>query len=633
MYKISVPVMMHERFCKEACLAELNRVGAKRVFLALDILCFNKAERQKIYPMLDECIKYFKVNGLEVGIWFWTFWRSDRENADPTMLNFRGLDGSIEANFFCPTSSAFTEHACECIRELTALNPDILMFDDDFRFGYHSTGIGCCCDNHLQMMSEKLGEKVVLEGLDEKAFLGGANKYRDAWLDSMGESLISFAKAVRKAVDSVNKSIRFALSSCMSLWDADGVDAITITKILAGETKPLLRYSGAPYWAVDRIFKCRLQHVVEIARMEASWCPSDIETMAEGDVFPRPRHRVPACFLESFDTAVRASGAACGCLKYMLDYTSSTGYETGYCDRHAANADLYAEIDRIFSGKTDVGVRIYDYMKKIRNADFDEKEYVGSRYIQHLFFPPAAKLLTDNSIPTTYTESSKVGVVFGENAKYLSDSEKNGNLILDIKAAEILMKSGIDVGITKLNEALSHSITDMITPDITYYPKQNEYVSNAYGDNALYNIEIKDTAKVTAIAKIGGREYIDSFYYENANKQKFLVFAFDAYRINFDCFRTYCMQALLWETIEEMDGQLPAKCLKNPDLYMLCKRSDDGVAIGLWNFFQDEITKPVITLNGSYTAAVFINCSGSLTGNTIELSPIKAYGCAMILLK
>jgi hypothetical protein len=55
----------------------------------------------------------------------------------------------------------------------------------------------------------------------------------------------------------------------------------------------------------------------------------NIEVLSEGDVYPRPRHKIPANYLEIFDTALRAADCTNGIHKYMLDYTSNAGnYET-----------------------------------------------------------------------------------------------------------------------------------------------------------------------------------------------------------------------------------------------------------------------------------------------------------------
>ena len=69
----------------------------------------------------------------------------------------------------------------------------------------------------------------------------------------------------------------------MSVWDMDGVDSFTLAKLLAGNTKPLVRLIGAPYWAENRFLGNRLEDVIELERMERSWHEGDdIEVFSEG---------------------------------------------------------------------------------------------------------------------------------------------------------------------------------------------------------------------------------------------------------------------------------------------------------------------------------------------------------------
>ena len=95
---------------------------------------------------------------------------------------------------------------------------------------------------------------------------------------------------MRESVDSVNTEIRLGTCTCMSSWDIDGISAKDTAYILAGNTKPFLRLIGAPYWAVERNWGNCIQDVVELERMESSWTrEEEIEIMAEGDAYPRPR--------------------------------------------------------------------------------------------------------------------------------------------------------------------------------------------------------------------------------------------------------------------------------------------------------------------------------------------------------
>lgn len=90
MYKISIPVVVHERFCKEDVLRVLKESGAERVFLATDIISLDDEKRNNMLALLRENVPFFKANGLETGIWFWTFWRGDlhKENADSWLYGF-----------------------------------------------------------------------------------------------------------------------------------------------------------------------------------------------------------------------------------------------------------------------------------------------------------------------------------------------------------------------------------------------------------------------------------------------------------------------------------------------------------------------------------------------------------------
>ena len=87
MHKISVPVLLNERFDKEATLAELRRAGADRVFLALGAPSMSKERRQNDLSLLRENVPFFKSAGLEVGIWFWTFWRTDVPMDRPILMS------------------------------------------------------------------------------------------------------------------------------------------------------------------------------------------------------------------------------------------------------------------------------------------------------------------------------------------------------------------------------------------------------------------------------------------------------------------------------------------------------------------------------------------------------------------
>lgn len=638
MYNVSIPITASENLNKEKLLVALKKANADYLFLAISETSLKPEKNEKYFSIIENMIPYFKENGIKVGIWFWSFWLSDFEQEDLkdyVMVNAKGelrsADSPINSNlkvksgFICPTSdravsvmTAFMKRAAEC-------NPDIILLDDDYDYATHMNCIGCYCDRHLKLMSEKIGYNITREELSREVTKGNPNDIRKMWYEIIGSVLEDYAVKLRDAVDSVNPEIRLGLCSVMSLWGTDGTTPEKIVKLLAGSTKPFLRLTGAPYWA-SPITWSRLQHAIELSRMECAWVEDkNIEILSEGDVYPRPRHKVPASYLEIFDTALRASGATAGIHKYMLDYTSDIDYETGYIDRHIKNLSLYNEIARIFDNKTETGVRVYETMNKITEADFSGIENPHA-YSADLFFSRASKMLCQNSVPTSYSVNTGVGIAFGENARHLTKEAFRGGLILDIRAARILMEMGIDVGIKKIGGKLLNNLL--------YFPKENDRVVTYYGEDSEYEIELKDGAEIVVYSEKDGKRYPDAVHYENADGQKFLIYAFDAAFTDESRYRNYYTQSQLFDSIEWLSGKkMPVKCAGNPDLYIICKKSDEGMAIGLWNIFADEIMKPIIELNRNYTAAEFINCSGILCGDRIELSEIPPYGYAFISLK
>lgn len=616
MYKLSVPVMdniLSRGDNKEKTAADLKRMGADRVFLALDAYIADPTERKAALQSLREDCAYFKNLGFEVGSWCWTF--MVREDFGFTrMKSPTGRESSMDV---CPSDEAFCDYAADYIRELAATGVDLIMFDDDFRYGFQDMGLGCVCENHLARMREITGENFTLDDIRDHLLSGKKNKYRSAWIQANGEYLRGFARRMRAALDEVSPQTRMGFCACMSNWDFDGILAHEISLLLAGGTKPFMRLIGAPYWAAMQAWGNRLGDVIELERMERSWCPDGIEIFSEGDAYPRPRFCTPAAIMEGFDTALRADGSLDGILKYGLDYSASPDYERGYVERHCKHLPLYAGIDDFFGSKTPCGIRIYEFPKKYENADVPE-EKAGKDDVQDMFFSPASRLTSACSLPTVYHGTGVGGIAFGENARYLDEDALNSGLVLDLLAARILTERGVDVGLLAVGEKHSAATEHFSEPE--------EYVSV---DGSYYETTLAPGARVQSEFTEGDTAHPASYLYENSRKQRFLVFTFNAYfnggRLN----RQYGRSRQLAEAFPYLSGQkLPAFCFGNPDLYTLCKSENSKLTVGLWNFFPDEIDAPVITLHRPYTAIRFLNCEGELHGDCVTLTPIPAYGFA-----
>lgn len=623
MYKISVPVMNSnvERADREKTLELLKDLDAERVFLALDVYELDESKRTAALETLERNCRYFKEQGFEVGAWIWTFMFGGKH----PFRSMRSIAGTDIGTYACPTDSEFRSFSIRYIKDIVRTGVDLVMFDDDFRYGFLSNQPACLCDGHIERINRITGEQSTLEELKEHILTGGKNKYRDAWLKVNGEVFEEFAADVRRAVDEVDKRVRVGACTCMTSWDIDGTDARRLARILAGNTKPFVRLIGAPYWAVNASWGNRLQDVVELERMESSWTKdSDIEIMAEGDAYPRPRSCCPASYLELFDTAIRASGCTDGILKYGIDYCSNADYETGYVERHIRNRELYKAIDKAFRTKSSCGVRIYESAKKV--ADMVCPTAVNKSVdIQYMIFSAASRMLAWNAVPSVYEGQGVTGIAFDENARHLPDNAFDKGLIIDITAAEILLEKGIDVGIEALGEPVSATEEHFLGSD--------NHI--ATGNVPVQELTLKPGAEILSDTETEKGTVPMSYRYENADGQRFLVLNINTRRnLNAnlrtpDPLKHYARGKQIAEAVEWLSGEkLPASCNGHPALYMQCKEGDGALSVGLWNMYADFVTEPKIKLSKPYREISFIGCSGRLDGDTVSLTDIPAFGFA-----
>lgn len=638
MYKITVPtIITNGHFNKEKTLTELKRCKADRIALVVDRELDCAFSSDENLMLLSELIHFFEENGIEAMVWLGeTFGHNGGNKSGISKYqNIRHIDGrEIEA--FCPTDENFASDMCTWIQNIAQCGAKMIMLDDDFRLGYRG-GLGCCCDAHMQMLEEELDEKISREQLESLIFNGGKNKYRTAWLKVQKKSMEDFAHKLRNALDEINPDVRLGFCASPCAWDQEGWFAPDMARITAGNTKPFLRTIGAPYWAVSW-GGMTLGKVAEIERTELTFLKEykDIEVFAEGDTYPRPRCECPSSYLECFDMIMRADGRSDGILKYMLDYVSDADYETGYVNSMVKNESLYNEIKKLFKGKISVGVRPYNVSRLFENADLDiNRPNLMNEILNGLFYP-SIDFTVENSLPTTY-ENDAVNIIFGENARYISERElKNGNII-DITAAKILTERGIDVGIKEIQ---LFSIAEQA--GFTDLPSEFHIAEGVYtrlASCAIPNELITaDNAEIISQYCFDDKRICGSYKFENDRKMRFLVYNFNAMDAvkSKGWIASYAKRREILKCIPWLSGQaLEAYPDGNyPRLYTMIKKADYSVAVGLWNLFDDKIDNAKIKCDFPINNVRFINCNGHIEGDNIILdSTIYPYEFAGIEIK
>ncbi len=579
-------------------LSELKRAKADRVFMFTNTRFASADVRAKEMKLLSDNIKYYTENGLEVGIWVQGFGHGGALAHETKLLTANytrivGLgNGGTSDDSFCPADPGYFKAIADEVCSVARAGARMIMIDDDLRLALHGpVGLGCACERHLAMFNERAkaaGETdhdMTREELAAVLFTGKANPLRRIWLELMGDTLRTFAKDLRAALDTVDPTVRLSLCACLPTWDVDGVDSLELAKLFAGSTKPFLRLIGAPYWNDMHTFHTfGLGSIINLERMQLAWCREsgmDIEVFSEGDAYPRPRFNVPESYLEGFDQVLLAEGISDGILKYMNDYTANPEYEPGYIDRHAYFDSLRRELKDAFAGKKCAGVYIFEAMHKLHDADctgLSESEIVSR------FTPASLNFANQTSLPVSFTrnEYTKTAIVFGENAKYIDDETAKMPLILDSVAAQILTDRGMDVGLDKSD-------------------------GNEYG-----------------------------FFYTNADGISYLLYPYCAeeYRRDPDSFcrqnwKRYEVQAKLFDSVNRMaECAIPAAVTKDPGAYVLCKKSDGEMAVGIWNFGTDYLMPQKITLDCEYSEIIPIgDTKAVLDGKTASVGGIVPPFC------
>ncbi len=634
-YRTYVPLMNQTiaRAGREQLAADIAESGATFVMLALQPYVCNREARERELAVLRENCRFFHSRGLGVGAWTWTL----AVHGEHPFTPIRCVSGSEQHDECCPMDPDFRKALSKWIGEIAACGVDAVLLDDDYRFGFYSGGVGCICRHHMTELMARVGTPLTVEEMPKRLLSGGANRIRDAWIAINGEALEGLALELRAAVDAVDPKIRLGICSSMSLWDMDGTTPVRIAGLLAGSTKPLLRTSGAPYWAVRPSFGQRLKDVMDFSRMQNAWWHGEgVEVISEGDTYPRPRTVCPASYLELFDLAMRADAGNDGILKYMFDYHANADCERGYLETHLRGREKAEAFTRLFEDKEAIGVRVWELQKKFAQMTVPAC-MEGRERVQYHVFSPAAQMLTACSVPTVYEGMGQCGIAFGENVRAVPKEARRRGLILDARAAEILTELGVDVGIRAWQgerevaweyfcEAcdpveVSPLTARVVEPDARACVKSRFFGA---GERELLYLSREEASAYFAESGLPA-----SYLYENEDGERYLVLLADAYFSEPASRRSYRRReqvqgALAWLCREEPTVTV---CTRAPELYAMVKRDAEALTVGLWNCSPDPVFEPTLQIKGADAIAETVGCEARLTDERItcsELAPFSA---------
>lgn len=602
----------------------LKNSGADCVFLALDRESFFTGE-QKFFDNITHFVEYFESEGFECGVWMqaFGFGATEKNHLIPKgkYTKIKSVLGEELTDAFCPECENYMADYLDWIERVAKIGTKMIMIDDDLCLSVRP-GLGYFCKNHMALYEKELGESLEGKNLAKLFFSGKPNKYRKAWLDIQKNVLLSFAERVRRKIDKINPSIRAGFCAGYTSWDIEGADSIEVTTALAGNTKPFLRFTGAPYWVTKCINRFPGQHlslINELARVQETWCRgTDIEIFAEADSYPRPRYNVASSYIECFDAATVASGGM-GDLKYLFEYYAHPENETGYIKRHLKNKPLREFLHTHFDGKKEDGVFVAERMKKVCDMTFSE-EFCGEQRFMDSAHMYASAMLSPLGIPTVFENAGDVAIAFNNNVDMIEKLPKK--LIIDIKAAEILKSRGVDTG---LESAVKTAI-----PTFEHFGEtRTPLFANAVSE--FYDCKLKETAEPLSYFENEFGKLVSAYRYDNGECE-FLVFAFDAYAtsLNSSLFVSYGRQMQLVDFI----GNKFCYIKNEPGIYQICKRGDNETSLFFENLWEDSLFDFDIYLDGEYSSVEFFGEDGALNGDKIHItSEIAPYGMFAVVVR
>lgn len=603
MRKLYVPITVDPGQNREQYLKDFKELGVDHVFLSCGERwpLLGDKEWETWMDLIEEANAFYTGKGYECGVWICTLgfggalFSDARDTGDLTQI--RSIVGKNGGDALCPSNETFVASIAKAVQEIARRGARMIMLDDELCLSVRP-GIGCACDWHLAEFSRLVGEEIKLEQLPELVFTGKANKYRRAWLQMQGDTLRKFCRTLREALDEVDPTVRLGYCAGYTSFDTEGVDAFELTHILAGNTKPFMRFTSAPYWHfAQRFGQAPMQTFIEYVRMQNAWAKDEgIELFAECDTYPHDRFHTPVAHIECFDTATMLTKNI-GVLKYFYHYPCQPTQERGFISAHLAAAEVKEQMQQAFHTRPEVGVRVYEEMHKLHDATLPAKFDVvkSQKEIMYKYaFSEAQQMLTVHAIPTVYDGKGFCGICFGENAKYLPEDAFDNGLILDVTAAELLQARGIDVGLlenTPLTVGVLEDFGDGTDPHSVYWATD------------LREMKIAPTASVSSefvsINPIAPKRRFPACYrYENAKGQRFLVYAFraESQTRHSGMYWSYGRGAQLGREIAWLCGkQLPAKCEGHPFLYALVNEDEKSVVAAYFNCAVDGLDEGVIT--------------------------------------
>ena len=344
----------------------------------------------------------------------------------------------------CPLDESFAADFTAKICAVAKAHPKFIGIEDDYTLSW-GRGLDrngpCFCKRHLAAFAKRYGKS--LTGPEIAAAFQTRTPenlpIRQAFADTIRESLVALGRQVRAAVDEVDPSIRFVICESAGA-EKDGNSLVPIARAFAGGTRPAVRPHGAIYGAETT------PAAVPGALSHTMWTlehlPKDVETFYEADTYPHNRFYSSAAQLMAQVAGAMMMGADDSllyCLQYLDDPLEDRGYAEAF---NALKPRLAAVRDFLRTREARlVGVRsVYRAEDVFLTRGFGEGHGKG-------ILKQNAYMLAKFGLPyTTRPDAKGPAILIASIAETMSDEEIRallaGGVLMDAPAADLLTRRG-----------------------------------------------------------------------------------------------------------------------------------------------------------------------------------------------
>ena len=368
------------------------------------------------------------------------------ENLDNSLsgefTRMTNIDGQICNGSFCPNDEGMRGYVRNIYESAARANPDYIWIDDDVRFGHMPIGLGCFCDNCLNIFEKESGVKYNRESLKKALNEGPVEaklKIREAWLQHNRNTISNLFALIEKTVHEISPALPLGFMTGDRFYE--GYDFDNWAKVLAGPNHaPVMWRPGGGFYN-DNTTSELVGKSHDIGRQVSVLPPEVVSIQSEIENFPYQRLKKAANIvaLEACShIAAGCTGAAFNVLSFYDEPLDE--YESLIARLHEVRPfmDLMAKT----LGRTEiVGIQTFWNKNSFATGKPEEGNWVSSGN------PLVSHDLYNIGLPTSYSNKNAAVTILGkDNVLVLSKEEitklLSGGVYMDAEALQQLNKLG-----------------------------------------------------------------------------------------------------------------------------------------------------------------------------------------------